>query len=367
MRGNILIQPEPFEFDLESDVLETGFNEFENFEALESEAVVGGIPEKDYLRWVQFSLNMYFKKMGLRALLVEDGKDSANFRNAVELFNTRAWGRSENKHIDTKFQDAIIKVNEANSGYLKWLRTQLDKLGFAPFTVVYPANEKPTKAIAEFQRIYSGKYGFSLEQDGFVGAKTHLALLYAIKRANPEPTIKPTATWSISEADANRIKEYYGHEVLNWAKIQPEEVEVKEFGPPPSLRGNYKTIFAWKSANPRMNCVFDSKQRLQLLVMLRDDKEYWDVRTNGNSIMSAMMQTAAQTAIRDYRHFIIERRMCPRDVYNKLVQISKDVIYQMFLGMFQLLSPAGVPNRYPQHTAAFAELLKKLKEWIVGP
>ncbi len=190
MRQELIAQPEPFKFDLESDALETSFEEFENYEASESEAMIGGIPQKDYLRWIQFSLNMYFKKTGLRAPLIEDGKDSADFRNAVELFNARAWGRSKNKQIDEKFQDALIRVNETNSGYLKWLRAQLDRLGFAPFTVVYLAHEKPTKAIEEFQRIHSKKYGFSLEKDGFIGAKTHLALLHAIKRLSPKPPIK---------------------------------------------------------------------------------------------------------------------------------------------------------------------------------
>jgi hypothetical protein len=183
MGQNHFIQPEPLEFEFETPFGEFGseFDKFDSFETLESEAMVGGIPEKDYLRWVQFSLNMYFKKTGLRPPLVEDGKDTADFRNAVELFNAKAWGRSKNKQIDTKFQDALIMVNEANSGYLKWLRKQLDKLGFAGFTGAYAAHEKPTKAIEEFQRIYSGKYGFSLVMDGFVGAKTHLALLHAIK------------------------------------------------------------------------------------------------------------------------------------------------------------------------------------------
>ncbi|MCI0561309.1 MAG: hypothetical protein MN733_22715, partial [Nitrososphaera sp.] len=173
MRHNLFIQPEVFKFDFESYALETGFDEFES---LDNEAMVGGIPEKDYLRWIQFSLNMYFKKTR-RPPLVVDGKDTADFRNAVELFNAEAWGRSKNKQIDVKFQDALIKVNEANSGYLSWLRTKLDKLGYEHLTMAYGTHEKPTWAIKEFQRDYNGKFGFTLVNDGFVGAKTHLALL----------------------------------------------------------------------------------------------------------------------------------------------------------------------------------------------
>lgn len=184
MRHNLFIQPEVFKFDFESDALETGFDEFES---LDNEAMVGGIPEKDYLRWIQGSLNMYFKKTGLRPPLVADGKDTADFRNAVELFNAEAWGRSKNKQIDVKFQDALIKVNEANSGYLSWLRTQLNKLDYEYLTMAYGKNEKPTWAIKEFQRDYNGKFGFTLVNDGFVGAKTHLALLHATKRVKPKP------------------------------------------------------------------------------------------------------------------------------------------------------------------------------------
>lgn len=184
MQQDLLIQPAPFDYEFESDVHETGFD---TFETVETEARVGGIPEKDYLRWIQFSLNMYFKKTGLRPPLIEDGKDTADFRNAVELFNAKAWGRSKNKQIDVKFQDALIKVNEANSGYLNWLRTKLDKLGYEHLTMAYGAHEKPTWAIKEFQRDYDGKFGFTLVRDGFVGAKTHLVLLHATKAPKPKP------------------------------------------------------------------------------------------------------------------------------------------------------------------------------------
>ena len=61
-------EPEAFTFeDYESS--------FEIFERPDYEATVGGIPERDYLRWVQFSLNMYFKKTALRGPVAEDGKE----------------------------------------------------------------------------------------------------------------------------------------------------------------------------------------------------------------------------------------------------------------------------------------------------
>ncbi|MEC4812572.1 MAG: hypothetical protein SAK29_04765 [Scytonema sp. PMC 1069.18] len=166
---------------------------FDRFEIdLELEKV-GGIPKRDYLRWIQFSLNMYFKKTALHPSIVEDGVDTKNFRNAVEFFNERATGRKNNREIDKKTQNKLIFANEQNSGYLNWLKTQLNKLGYAPLTINYGANEKPTSAIVAFQKTYDGTFGFSLKPDGFVGAKTHLALLHAIKRLKPK-LVKPSAS-----------------------------------------------------------------------------------------------------------------------------------------------------------------------------
>ncbi len=166
-------------------------DEFEN-------ETVGGIPERDYLRWIQFSLNMHFKKTAMHPPIVEDGVDTTNFRNAVELFNEKATGRKKNRKIDEKMQNALITANERNSGYLNWLKTQLNKLGYAAFTIGYGVNEKPTSAIVAFQKTYDGTFGFSLKLDGFVGAKTHLAVLQAIKRFKPKP-VEPSKSCEICD------------------------------------------------------------------------------------------------------------------------------------------------------------------------
>lgn len=181
-----------YEFNFEAQPFDA-YSEFEDKEQWDNDfemKMIGGISERDYIRWVQFSLNMYFKKTGFHRALIEDGKDTIDFRNAVEFFNSTATGRQKHSKIDEKTQDALIKANEHNSGYLYWLRTQLNKLGYAPLTVAYKSNEKPTSAIKAFQKIYDGSFGLSLRQDGFVGAKTHLALLHAIKQLKPKPTSK---------------------------------------------------------------------------------------------------------------------------------------------------------------------------------
>jgi hypothetical protein len=161
---------------------------------------VGGIPIRDYLKWVQFSLNMYFKKTipPPSIELKVNGEDTTSFRNAVELFNKQATGRKNNRTIDEKMQNRLIIENEQNSGYLKWLKEQLNKLGYAAFTIGYGANQKPTSAIVKFQEAYDRFFGFSLKRDGFVGAKTHLALLLAVKRLQPKP-VKPSKSCEICD------------------------------------------------------------------------------------------------------------------------------------------------------------------------
>jgi hypothetical protein len=130
------------------------------------------------------------------------------------------------------------------------------------------------------------------------------------------------------------------------------------------MRDNYKTVFAWKSVNPNITCAANPKQRLQILAMLRDDKTYWNWRTGGSHVGTLSLQTAAETAIRDYRDYIVLRKMCPKAAYNRLVSINKDVIYQMFLGLFQLLGPKGVPTKFAEGTEAIAngigELIKAM-------
>ncbi len=168
----------------------------------ETEELFGGISEKDYLRWAQFSLNMYFKKKGLRGPIIEDGKDTVAFRNAVELFNKKATSRWKNRELDRKTQDALIRENERNSGYLIWLRTQLNKLGYDHLTKAYGVHEKPTAAIKEFQGDYNGQFGLTLVQDGFVGAKTHLAILHANKPLKPKRPVRPPGKPDKTDWDA---------------------------------------------------------------------------------------------------------------------------------------------------------------------
>lgn len=156
----------------------------------------GSVPDKDYLRWVQGSLNLFFEKRGRSERVKANGEDSAEYRKAVKLFKSLAKVTPVDDTVDEKTQNAIIKANESNQKYLAWLRSALDKAGYPHLTIAYEKHEKPVAVIREFQRDYSGLFGFTLQDDGFVGAKTHLALLHAVRPPKPEPPKpKPEVDW----------------------------------------------------------------------------------------------------------------------------------------------------------------------------
>lgn len=191
------------------------------------------------------------------------------------------------------------------------------------------------------------------------------AVPYLNKPSKPDPSPAGTPDdWYIEDTEAWEIQKAWGKDLAEWAKIRPNGTEAKEFTPPSHMRDNYKTVFAWKSVNPNITCAANPKQRLQILAMLRDDKTYWNWRTGGSHVGTLSLQTAAETAIRDYRDYIVLRKMCPKAAYNRLVSINKDVIYQMFLGLFQLLGPKGVPTKFAEGTEAIAngigELIKAM-------
>lgn len=187
------------------------------------------------------------------------------------------------------------------------------------------------------------------------------AVPYLSKPDKPDPSPADTPDdWYLEDTEAWKIQKAWGKDVAEWAKIRPNGTEAKEFTPPSHMRDNYKTVFAWKSVNPNTACVANPKQRVQILAMLRDDKTYWNWRSGGSHIGTLTLQSAAETAIRDYRDYIILRKMCPKAAYNRLVGISKDVTYQMFLGFFQLLGPKGVPTSYAAGTEAIANGIAEL-------
>ncbi|MEP7366532.1 MAG: hypothetical protein ABI972_25020 [Acidobacteriota bacterium] len=196
-----------------------------------------------------------------------------------------------------------------------------------------------------------------------------------IKPAVPamsKPSSKPkdpddsAVDWHVDDVEAWQIQKAWGKELAEWAMIPPIGTEAKEFAPPSSMRDNYKTVFAWKSTNPNIKCVANPKQRLQILAMLRDDMTYWSWRLGGNRIGAQAVQSAAETAIRDYRDYIVNRNMCPKAAYNRLVGINNDMIYQMIIGFYQMLGPKGVPTSYAAGSEAIANGIGELIKYFTA-
>ncbi|MBC8167812.1 MAG: hypothetical protein H7Y20_18320 [Bryobacteraceae bacterium] len=158
----------------------------------------------------------------------------------------------------------------------------------------------------------------------------------------PHTPTTPAVNWVGSDAEWEEIRRAWGDEILAWAKVAPHGKEAKEFTPPDWLRSDYETVFFWKSADPASDCIASRRKRLQGLAMLRGDVQYWEQRWSASGIGAIVLRTAAETAIKDYRKLIVTEKLCPESAKLRLQAISKDVIYQMFLGMFQLLSPQAL-------------------------
>jgi len=143
--------------------------------------------------------------------------------------------------------------------------------------------------------------------------------------------------------------------------------------------GEIKTVFVWKSPDAKKDCPVFKDDRVQIIAKLRDDRNYWEWRTaqlfsksstwsltdrdRGRRIELAICHEAAETAIRDYRLFIVDKKLCPPAAHQKLLQINKDTIYEMFLGMFQLLSPVGATSVVGGFESA-AQALPEIFGWI---
>lgn len=237
---------------------------------------------------------------------------------------------------------------------------------------------KTKNAIGAFQKLYLGMNSPDCRVDP--NGKTLEALFQSLvskkvsdeayqawlksQAAGSQGASKPQVDWELSAKEVADIRKEWGEEILAWARVAPNGTESREFQPQKNS-DRYGTIFGWKSSTPNTACVANPKERIQLLAMLRDDMGYWLQRSKGNQRTATILQYTAACAIRDYRGFIIGQKMCPKAAYNRLVSIGKDVIYQMFLGMFQLLSPVGLAGASAS-SGAIAEALNKMSEGLSG-
>lgn len=140
-----------------------------------------------YIRWVQRALN----NSGL--CLTVDGKDTQVYREAVKRFRDSV-GLTAGDKVDVATQDALIKANERNLGYVLWLHTALahlhsaGNLGIPPVPQIERdrANLGPgtRTAVRAFQRrLVEGAMHptglpvkITLKVDGVVGPKTETSL-----------------------------------------------------------------------------------------------------------------------------------------------------------------------------------------------
>jgi hypothetical protein len=130
---------------------------------------VGTISSSDYLKWVQRSLNRLYK-----IRIPTDGKDSNAYRTALRKFNAEYSGR-DYSDVDERTQNDLISVNAAPGSYVAWVIRALNAVGAGPLPVSDAYNSAVVSAIKKFQ----GRPGLGIKVDGYVGAKTELALIKA--------------------------------------------------------------------------------------------------------------------------------------------------------------------------------------------
>lgn len=241
-------------------------------------------------------------------------------------------------------------------------------LGYAPLGLDGKCGPKTREAIMAFQ------FQNGLVSDEHFNCQVRpqgKTIAFMNKNAGHIPAAsssKPVIDWVLDDVEAWEIQKKWGQEILDWIRVPPEGREAKEFNAPASMRSDYKTVVVWKSLDAKKDCPLMRQpyKRVQIIALLRDDKPYWDARTNGSAIQSNMLRTAAETAILDYREYVIRRKYCPPAAYSRLLQVNKDVVYEMFLGMFQLLSPhpaSSVPGG-PYYKSAVKSVPGAIKKLI---
>lgn len=132
----------------------------------------GNISSSDYLKWAKRSLNRI-----LKIRLPINGTKTSQYRQAIaqlqKKLNYPATGE-----INQKLQNALIVRNEEDADYLVWVQRMLNKVVKAALEIDGVKGKNTKAAIRAFQRQYDGQLkGLKLGADGFIGAKTELALI----------------------------------------------------------------------------------------------------------------------------------------------------------------------------------------------
>lgn len=127
-----------------------------------------GISERDYVSWVQRTLNRE-----LDSELVSDGVITDEYREAVETFQL-VNDLAVTGQVGAADQNKMIKVNHAETSYVNWIQEALRSAGVNPdLPITGVVDKKTSDSIKSFQAFHQ------LTDDGWVGAKTEIELIDA--------------------------------------------------------------------------------------------------------------------------------------------------------------------------------------------
>lgn len=161
--------------------------------------------------------------------------------------------------------------------------------------------------------------------------------------ARRTPTSPPAGDpiWEVDPVLAWAAKKMGGRKLLAWVKEAPTgAIEVAEFRPTRAQRRTYVSIVAWKSRDPRTNCIF-SKARVQFIYLLRDDHDFW--LDHSPSERQAIIKQAAQEASnRAYRSHVLDDGLCPERARLRELDIQKSLLLTMASGLAQLIPTPGI-------------------------
>lgn len=157
---------------------------------------------------------------------------------------------------------------------------------------------------------------------------------------------KPAEGWT-SHALSKKIQDAWGREVAAYCRKPPASdgrPSAGSFDVPKSVSSHVGHAIVWKARNPRDHCRHGagrSHYKIMVLGLLRYDRDYWLGQTGNNPRQAGILSETARVTVWDYRRCVVTHQMCPHAAYQKLLSSSRDVIYEMFIGMFQLMSPQG--------------------------
>ena len=215
-------------------------------------------------------------------------------------------------------------------------------------------NGAPIKA-GDGKSIEQWKYYRAMVKD-FIGVQS-------IPKGPQTPNAQ-AVNWIYSDAEWEQIRTAWGDEVLAWAKLPPiYKRETKQFDVPSWLAADYKTVIFWKSLEPANTCIASPHKRLQGVALIKDDMDYWEKRWSKSQVGAQVLQSTAMVSVKDYTDLVLVQQLCPESAKLRLQALSKDLMYKMFVGMFQMLGPVGLKGGTPEHdrlTGIIKDLMLKI-------